>query len=372
MTLSQITTSFFLLISLVLTSYANAQETPILEPDTLIHFEVEINITEEWLRLRVLTEEPVSLEGLELRPIGGSSFGIPAINFSVLSEGRLAQNEQCYVYRISPNAEFDRVGCSTSPFRETSRFWLDENNMPQILEVYWHDEHQRHCQDRCTVQLEQVLNIQTNDELPPSERVIAPENSETSLILDEVINSEEYLDFINELILDAGFTYFPEGTYDVEIDGVEEEIEVNAFIINRHSVEREDFNNHSDSEIKAQELARVAEISLARPTHSGAEEYCLKRYDFVGSIPSASELLVAFSLGNLSQDILELEGFGLMGFYEEWSSTENVDDDIQTVIVHDDYSLSTEIRPRTLPHGLIAFRCAYPVPNDFNLSGGAE
>lgn len=377
MTKYKITISLFLLISLALTSYVQAHESIIHEPDSPIHFEVEIIIQREWLRLRVITEEPISLEGLELRPINGSRYGIPANDFDVLSGDRLAQNNYCYFYR-SNNSSIDPedIGCDKAKiWDKNGSFWLVRNNRINTIEVYWYTELQDSCQEgTCTIRLQQVMNRETIDEFPPSEPVIDTETNEPEppLILNEVINTEEYLDFINELIIGADFIYFPEDTYHVEIDGTGENIEVNAFIINRHPVELENFNNYSDNRIHTQALLGIAETSLARTTYLDAEEYCTNQHQFDGFVSSAKELFVSFSMGNLSQDILEVEGFNLMGFYEEWSSTERVDGDIQTVILNDDYSLSTYIRPRTYTSGLITFRCVYPVPNHFNLSGEEE
>lgn len=112
--------------------------------------QIEIMIQPGWLRIRTLSNEPISLEGLILLPINNlSRSGEPARDFSVLTGGRLAQPNNCYIY-VANNSSVDYSGCEKS-YDIVSLFWLDSNNQPATIEIYWNDALKELCNRICEV-----------------------------------------------------------------------------------------------------------------------------------------------------------------------------------------------------------------------------
>lgn len=113
--------------------------------------QIEIMIQPGWLRIRTLSNEPISLEGLILLPLNNlSRSGEPVRDFSVLTGGRLAQPNTCYIYTQSTNVSVDYLGCEKS-YDIISLFWLDYNNQPVTIEIYWNDTLKELCNRICEV-----------------------------------------------------------------------------------------------------------------------------------------------------------------------------------------------------------------------------
>jgi hypothetical protein len=99
---------------------------------------LEVTVELDWIRLRILSDQPISLSGLELRPVQTSSAGIPVRDFDVLIES-LAQPQYCYIYRRYQLTDISLVGCERA-YYVSSLFWRDLNSQPRTVQIFWQEQ----------------------------------------------------------------------------------------------------------------------------------------------------------------------------------------------------------------------------------------
>gem|GEM_PF-4385054 len=107
---------------------------------TLPALALKIEFEKHWLRIWVQSDFPISLDGLELRPVGIAEVSrIPSENFDELN-GRDAQPNACFIYReedvtVATNScDGDNIG-----YEENDVFWIKQSGEIANIDVYWHD-----------------------------------------------------------------------------------------------------------------------------------------------------------------------------------------------------------------------------------------
>jgi|GEM_PF-5745382 len=281
-----------LLISSIWVVSSQEEEIPDLPP-------IQIEFEKEWLRVWVQSDFPISLDGLELRPIGIAEVSrTPSGDFDELTS-RDAQPDACFIYReedatVSINScDEDNIG-----YEENDVFWIKPSGEIANIEVYWHEYFIASCPpDRPC-------------EIRPKKRLLDGDGQTEDFKIDSnPISIEDYEAFRVQYRLPS----------------------VNVV-----------FNEMSPENI------------LARPDFINATLYCESKN---GQLPSRDELHIAYLDG-----LFDNFPIPLVGFHEEWTR-DIISDTMAYTVIIDPLIEDIEIEERNNGEGdgegLIAFRCSY-------------
>jgi len=329
---------------------------------TELTFTIEIRFTENWFRIQLVSDIPVSLDGLSLRNIETNNTKIPSDDFSLLKDGRLANQDQCYFYTPdgeNPTQSSATNGCKRrEPFM--SDFWI-----PDSIAIYWQNQEVGICtQDEgdngCPITLS-ITPTPTPTQTPPPvptetstvpssptptpTLMPSPTNTEITTSSPSPTSTPTYPSSCPSDIPDD-MICVPAGIYTISNPFNEQTnyqiIITDTFLINENPIEYEPFTTYlrtreSITVTPSYLLVTTTPIIFAPTSYRLAQNYC--DYVYIGELPSTDQLLVVMNYFNLPQS----SQLPRESAYREWTN-ELVEEDAVVLIWDREKSLFATIQ----------------------------
>jgi len=359
-----------------LTQTASPTQTILSTQPSVTNAMIEIRFTENWFRIRLVSDSHVSLDGLSLRNIETNDTKTPSDDFSLLKDSRLANPDQCYFY--TPDGENPTQSSATNGCKRRESF-MSDFWIPDSIAIYWQNQEVGICtpdegDNGCRISLP-ITPTPTPTQTPPPVPTETPTETITpSPTFTPTASHTPTATATNIMTCPAdqkeGSICIPAGTYSMPTDGIR--VEINGqivteitipepFWIYNNLINHVEFNQFlvdiaNDEPIPDNNPLGEARIYAEPRTYRRAEEYC-KKDKIRPSLPSPEQLIVAGIQFGLFDEFWIQETV-----HREWTNESDGDSAIVVILDPANALITTQAFSRSNRSGEpVYFRCIEPL-----------